>query len=83
MRVASRRVGLVDVLWHGFYQSPSRRPEQLQWPFECTSAMGEQQLRRKRPAGGHSPQVNLVVFRRRAASIAGILSQVGIAGLQP
>ena len=54
VRVASRRVGLVDVLWHGFYQSPSRRPEQLQWPFECTSAMGEQQLRRKRPAGGGS-----------------------------
>ena len=53
VRVASR-VGLVDVLWHGFYQSPSRRPEQLQWPFECTSAMGEQQLRRKRPAGGGS-----------------------------
>ena len=52
--MASRRVGLVDVLWHGFRQSPSRRPEQLQWPFECTSAMGEQQLRRKRPAGGGS-----------------------------
>ena len=35
MRVASRRVGLVDVLWHDFHQSPSRRPEQreqLQWP---------------------------------------------------
>ena len=35
VRVASRRVGLVDVLWHGFHQSPSRRPEQrgrLQWP---------------------------------------------------
>ncbi len=54
VRVASRRVGLVDVLWHGCYESPSRRPEQLQWPFECTSAMGEQQLRRKRPAGGGS-----------------------------
>jgi len=53
VRVASR-VGLVDVLWNGFYQSPSRRPEQLQWPFECTSAMGEQQLRRERPAGGGS-----------------------------
>ena len=55
--MASRRVGLVDVLWHGFRQSPSRRPGQLQWPFECTSAthrMGEQQLRRKRPAGGGS-----------------------------
>jgi len=47
-------VGLVDVLWNVFYQSPSRRPEQLQWPFECTSAMGEQQLRRERPAGGGS-----------------------------
>ena len=54
VRVASRRVGLVDLQWHGFRQSPSRRPEQLQWPFECTSAMGEQQLRRKRPAGGGS-----------------------------
>ena len=35
VRVASRRVGLVDVLWHGFHQSPSRRPEQRgqpQWP---------------------------------------------------
>jgi hypothetical protein len=35
VRVASRRVGLVDVLWHDFHQSPSRRPEQrgqLQWP---------------------------------------------------
>jgi hypothetical protein len=53
VRVASR-VGLVDVLWNGFYQSPSRRLEQLQWPFECTSAMGEQQLRRERPAGGGS-----------------------------
>ena len=28
VRVASRRVGLVDVLWHDFHQSPSRRPEQ-------------------------------------------------------
>jgi hypothetical protein len=57
VRVASRRVGLVDVLWHDFHQSPSRHQEQreqLQWPFECTSAMGEQQLRRKRPAGGGS-----------------------------
>ena len=29
-------VGLVDVLWRGSRQSPSRRPrqwEQLQWPF--------------------------------------------------
>jgi hypothetical protein len=33
VRVASRRVGLVDVLWNGFYQSSSRRPERLQWPF--------------------------------------------------
>jgi hypothetical protein len=36
VRVASRRVGLVGVLWHGFHQPPSRRPEQreqLQWPF--------------------------------------------------
>jgi hypothetical protein len=35
VRVASRRVGLVDVLWHDFHQSPSLRPEQrkqLQWP---------------------------------------------------
>ena len=35
VRVASRRVGLVDVLWHDFHQSPSRRPEQReqpQWP---------------------------------------------------
>ena len=37
--VASRLaglVGLVDVLWRGSRQSPSRRPEQpyqLQWPF--------------------------------------------------
>ena len=54
VRVASRQVGLVDVLWHDFRQSSSRRPKQLQWPFECTSAMGEQQLRRKRPAGGGS-----------------------------
>jgi hypothetical protein len=35
VRVASRRVGLVGVLWHHFHQSPLRRPEQrgqLQWP---------------------------------------------------
>ena len=42
VRVASRRVGLVDVLWHDFHQSPSRRPEQreqLQWtvrPHLCS-----------------------------------------------
>ena len=28
VRVASRRVGMVDVLWHDFHQSPSRHPEQ-------------------------------------------------------
>ncbi len=35
VRVASRRVGLVGVLWHDLHQSPSPRPEQreqLQWP---------------------------------------------------
>ncbi len=44
VRVASRRVGLVDVLWHDFHQSPSRRPEQreqLQWPSRLHLCSGE------------------------------------------
>ena len=57
VRVASRRVGLEDVLWHDFRQSPSRRPEQreqLQWPVRLHQSVGVRQLRRKRPAGGGS-----------------------------
>ena len=51
--------GLVDILWRGSHQSPSRRPrqwEQLQWPFRVHLCGwgGDQsdRLRRKRRARG-------------------------------